>query len=169
MKLIIPLALAAVVAIVLSTIVIRKRRKARANVMRSAAVLMREGRLDHALARDNSNLQNRMRPVLQVSWKDEKKRSYVLDPTEIISIGRDPSINQISIRQDTVSAQHCRLMLHNGKLTIQDMNSANGTWIKRKYGVYPVNGRIYLRNGDSIIIGEMEMQIKLFMFDTAYI
>ncbi|MBR2675264.1 MAG: FHA domain-containing protein [Mogibacterium sp.] len=122
-----------------------------------------------AIMKDAGTGQSRYKPVLEVSWKEKGKHIYLLDPSEEIKIGRDFDANQICIRRETVSNEHCLIAMHNGVLTVQDLNSSNGTFIKRGMKRYRVNGRVYVNNGDCLLIGGVSMKLQLFIFDAAYI
>lgn len=137
--------------------------------MRAASVLLRESRLSRSISKEEAPLQQRKVLLLELSWEDSARRAYVLDPSVPITIGREPELNQISIRQDMVSAQHCKIMLHKGKLIVQDLNSANGTYIRRFILKQRVNGSAYLKRGDKLIIGGLAMTVFPFVFDAAYV
>ena len=147
----------------------RKRREAKGARLRAAATLLRESQLNMAITRGPESKQSRFKPVLEIMWRDGDKHSYLFDPVEPIRIGRDYDINQICIRRDTVSNEHCILVMYNGALTVQDLNSSNGTYIKRGMRKYKVKGRVYVNNGDYLIIGGIKMKLHLFAFDATYI
>ncbi len=147
----------------------RKRKKAAAARLNAAAVLLREGQLDNAISRDSVQDIGRIRPVLELSWKDDSNRSFLFDPTTPVKIGKDPTKNNICIRKGMVGSEHCLLVMYHGALTLQDLKSKNGTYIRRNGRRYRVEGRVYVRNGDRIEVGGLTMKIKLFMYDAAYI
>src|SRR5438105_15925550 len=45
-----------------------------------------------------------------------------------VSIGRDPS-NQLWVNDPALSRRHCQLTRANGKFTVQDLQSRNGTLV----------------------------------------
>lgn len=57
----------------------------------------------------------------------------VLDPKERAgaawTIGRDPSLNELVFRDQTVSRQHARLSYKEGAFFLEDLGSANGTYL----------------------------------------
>jgi transcriptional regulator with GAF, ATPase, and Fis domain len=71
---------------------------------------------------------------------------YALGVNEF-SIGRDPS-NDITIPDREVSRRHCKILGREGNLAIEDLNSANGTFVNDNR----VNQR-RLENSDRIRIG----------------
>jgi ABC-type multidrug transport system ATPase subunit len=58
-------------------------------------------------------------------------RSTILDPKRSHFIGRDTS-SEIQISNSKVSRKHARLDYSEGKWALQDLNSANGTYLKGK-------------------------------------
>lgn len=167
-KIIIPVLLM-IAACTVTAIVLRRRRAADRARMRSAAVLLRESQLNNAISREYGPDQGRQRFILELSWKDEAQRTYLFDPSTPVRIGRDPEKNQLCIRRDTVSSEHCLLVIYKGALTVQDLNSSNGTFIKRRHSRYRVSGRVYVKNGDRLEIGGLSIKVNCFLFDAAYI
>lgn len=167
-KIIIPIILI-IAASTATAIIMRRRKAAKIAKMRASAVLLRESQLNNAISREFGQDQGRSRFVLELSWKDDIKRDYLFDPSVPVRIGRDPEKNQVCIRRDTVSSEHCLLVMYKGALTIQDLNSTNGTYIRRNRSRYRVNGRVYLKNGDRVEIGGLSIRVNVFFFDAAYI
>ena len=164
--------LATVLAVIVAVIIIviaKKKKNRKAGRLNAAAILLREVHLDDVISRDKTSEMERIRPVLELSWKYDRRQSYLFDPISPIRVGRDPNRNQICIRKDSVGAEHCILVMYNGALTVQDLDSRNGTFIKRGHKRYRVNGRVYVKNGDRLEVGGLSMKINLFMFDSAYI
>lgn len=156
-------------AVITTVVILRRRRAARTAKMRAAAVLLREGQLNNAISREFGQDLGRSRFILELSWKDEIKRDYLFDPSTPVRIGRDAEKNQVCIRRDTVSSEHCLLVMYKGALTIQDLNSSNGTYIRRNRNRYRVDGRVYLKNGDRLEIGGLSIKVNVFFFDAAFI
>ncbi len=74
--------------------------------------------------------------------------------TSIITIGRDPS-NSIFLNDMTVSRKHARIdftSLDQGYVTIEDLNSLNGTWIDGA-----IVNKAFLKDGSTIQIGTFRM------------
>ena len=68
-----------------------------------------------------------------------------------------------------ISGQHCVIYLSEGMLAIQDLNSSNGTWIRRGFWKHRLQGAEYLLSGDKIIVGGLKLTVTIFTFDMAYI
>lgn len=107
--------------------------------------------------------------MVYLKWKDKKKQGYVFDPQQGIRIGRTPGMNEICIREQMVSGQHCVLYISENRLAVQDLNSANGTWICRGLKKHPVRGAEYLFTGDKLMVGGLKITVTIFTFDMAYI
>jgi pSer/pThr/pTyr-binding forkhead associated (FHA) protein len=80
-------------------------------------------------------------------WLRIGKREVRLDARETL-IGRDESCH-IVVNGPLVSRQHARIVLEGVELTIEDLGSANGTFVNRAR----IHGRMPLRPGDSIFVG----------------
>ena len=78
---------------------------------------------------------------------------YIINNKET-TIGRHES-NDISVSEQTVTGKHAKLLLEDGKITLIDLGSTNGTF---------VNGeRIRsheLKSGDRFRLGNVEMTLK---------
>lgn len=74
--------------------------------------------------------------------RDGKKWSDVfrLIPGRTVTIGRSPT-NQIVVKEDQASRQHAEIFMSDGKWTVRDLNSRNGTAIgeERLEGDHPLN------------------------------
>ena len=167
-KIIIPVILI-IICCTATVVILRRRRSMQAARAAAASVLLRESQLNNAISRESGHDHGRSRFVLELSWKDSAKRKYLFDPSVPVRIGRDPEKNQVCIRRDVVSSEHCLLVMYKGALTVQDLNSSNGTFIRRKHSRYRVNGRVYLKNGDRLEIGGICFRVEVFFFDAAYI
>lgn len=159
-----------IVIIVITIAVVKKRRNAAAARLSAAAVLLRERKLNDVISRYATQDIGRYRPVLELTWKDKSgRRAFLFDPSSPVRIGKDPGKNNICIRNASVSAEHCLLVMHKGALTLQDLSSRNGTYVRRRGRRYRVDGRVYVSNGDRIEAGSLCMKVNLFMYDVAYI
>ena len=69
-------------------------------------------------------------------------------------VGRQKGCD-IRIPSDDVSRRHCLLMIEKGTLTIEDLNSANGTFVNGDR----VKGRLKLKPGDEIKLGPLTFRI----------
>ena len=71
---------------------------------------------------------------------------YVIEK-DVFTIGRDPG-NDVRIESQVVSARHARVFLAGDGVTIEDMQSTNGTFVNRRKVVASA-----LNDGDEISIG----------------
>lgn len=97
-----------------------------------------------------------------------KKIRLVFDPERGINIGRDKNLSNIYINDQTVSQKHCFIYSVNDVVYLEDMYSANGTYIKRGFSNYYhiVEGqKIELCDNDIIIIGSNQLKVTLFYYD----
>ena len=72
-----------------------------------------------------------------------------------VSIGRDPR-NDIVIDDDTVSREHAMLLYQNGKFTLRDLGSSNGTYVNDKKIMEAV-----ISNGDMVRFGQATFKFQL--------
>lgn len=97
-----------------------------------------------------------------------KKTQFVFDPEREIKIGRDSVNSNIFINDSAVSQYHCRIYTYDDNVYLQDMNSSNGTFVKRgtlkNYSIYNGN-QIALRTGDKIFVGSCMFEVCLFYYD----
>ena len=81
-------------------------------------------------------------------WSDV----FRLIPGRTVTIGRAPT-NQIVIREDQASRQHAEIFINQGKWTIRDLDSRNGTAI----GDTRLKGDFALTPGDVVWIAKTKM------------
>ena len=72
-----------------------------------------------------------------------------------VTIGRAAS-NQFQILEASVSGQHCEVLLRGDELSVRDMRSTNGTFIK---GVMVTEG--VLKPGETLRLGEVDLRLEL--------
>ena len=94
------------------------------------------------------------RPYLKlVNRKDslsyKVRDHYVID--EEISLGRDKD-NDIFLKDPFISKQHMIIVRDEGNYFLEDLNSANGTFINQE----KVEDVVPLKNGDIIEVGNIE-------------
>lgn len=132
----------------------------------AAARLMKEEYLSSVLAgRQEQFAQSQTKLLIRLTWNENGKQDYVVDPELGICFGRDQAKNQVIIDYDKVSAVHCRILLSQNRLYIQDMNSSNGTFMIRGGKLYRVQPMAELADGDIIQIGDIQFKIHPFYFD----
>lgn len=102
------------------------------------------------------------------SVNSKPKKQYVFDPEKRILIGRDKNESNIYLNEAFVSQYHCCIFSDGSKVYLSDMNSANGTILKRglfkKYNIYN-QAVIELKSGDRITIGSNTFKVILFYYD----
>ena len=54
-----------------------------------------------------------------------------LRPGEPMSIGREPPA-RVRVQDPSLSREHARFLLTDGKVTVEDLGSTNGTWIGKR-------------------------------------
>lgn len=92
-------------------------------------------------------------PVLTIVKGPQTGETFELDSTHI-SLGRDPK-NSVFLNDMTVSRHHAQIDLSNlglGYVTIEDLNSLNGTWVDGA-----IINKATLQDGSTIQIGTFRM------------
>lgn len=133
----------------------------------AAYKIIKEDLLDRAIANRQPDLYMGQKVMLCLEWKDVSREGYVFDPEPGISIGRQAEGNEICIREISVSSRHCRICLVEGQPVVEDLNSSNGTWIKRGFRKRAVTAVEPVFTGDILVIGTVRMKVTLFYFDMA--
>ena len=106
--------------------------------------------LEHTLVLDEV-------PVLVLRRGNNPPRMFQLPPGQVVSIGRD-KVNTISVADQTLSAQHFRIVQKEGKFYLVDLQSTNGTYLD--------NARVTLAelsSGAVIRAGQCEFAFRLEM------
>ena len=91
--------------------------------------------------------------MLIVIHGSEQERAYEITDN-VITIGRDSSC-QIRLNDSTVSRHHARITLNGDTLTIEDLDSNNGTFLN---GLPVTTNR--LRVDDIVTLGKVELQLR---------
>ena len=71
-------------------------------------------------------------------------------------------------KEETVSAKHCVLFLYQGGVYLGDLNSRNGTWLRRGLRTRRVTGAVPVVSGDRLLIGGLSLRAEIFTMDMAY-
>src|SRR6478672_6378142 len=71
-------------------------------------------------------------------------------------IGRDPQCN-LRPASAVISKRHCALLMKDGKVSVRDFDSTNGTFVNDK----PVKGEVSLSNEDILKIGPLEFKVVI--------
>jgi len=80
--------------------------------------------------------------------------SKQLKTSKGLIIGRDSNISHCPLKDGSISGRHCRLMLYQGDLYIEDLNSSNGTMVNGKE-LKPFES-VQVSSGDKIEIGNLQ-------------
>lgn len=161
--------IAAAVCTVIVYIVWSSRRAEQQKYYDAAYKMIKENCLNQAIRSKYVQQYDGQKVMVYLKWKDRQKQGFVFDPEGGVRIGRTPEENEICIKESTVSAQHCVLYLTEGRVAVQDFQSANGTWIKRGLRKYPVRGAELVFSGDKILVGSLKIKVTIFTFDMAYL
>lgn len=81
---------------------------------------------------------------------------YALRPNSELIMGRSSEVEMTMI--DTmVSRRHARLTTYHGVIVLEDMGSANGTYVNGQR----ITSHIQLKVGDTILVGENALVLAL--------
>jgi pSer/pThr/pTyr-binding forkhead associated (FHA) protein len=83
---------------------------------------------------------------LVITAPDKKTQEYSVERE--MTLGRNPG-NDIQINEEKASRRHCRFRPEDGKLTVEDLGSSNGT----KVNGVKIEAVCTLKDGDTIAIG----------------
>lgn len=92
--------------------------------------------------------------TLHVKWPNGQTRDFPLDQPSI-SAGRAPD-NQLVLEEVSVSRHHARLSVEGGRLTVEDLGSANGTFVAGERIVANVANVVPL--GQTVRLGDVEIR-----------
>jgi len=90
-----------------------------------------------------------------VVFKENGKRMEIPLKNGVTVIGRRPECD-VRIPLGTVSRKHCKLVQKGDLLTVQDLGSANGTYINYKKVMEDV-----VRAGDILTVGNMTFTVQI--------
>jgi len=92
--------------------------------------------------------------TLHVKWPNGQTRDFPLDQSSI-SVGRAPD-NDLALEEVSVSRHHARLSVEGGRLTVEDLGSANGTFVAGERIVANVANVVPL--GQTLRLGDVEVR-----------
>ena len=78
--------------------------------------------------------------------------------SSVITIGRTPE-NKIVVPHAQVSSRHAQIVQANGQLFLEDLRSANGTFVRGQR--IPPGARVPVANGEKVFIGPMPLLIHI--------
>jgi len=91
--------------------------------------------------------------ILTLAEKGGESKDLTFDKTEI-RVGRVRD-NDIVLPKGNVSKHHCRLLLQNGQLTVEDLGSTNGTYVNgRKIGE-----ATSISTSDKVFVGDFAIRV----------
>jgi pSer/pThr/pTyr-binding forkhead associated (FHA) protein len=76
-------------------------------------------------------------------------------PSTVCILGRDPN-STVHLEEESVSKQHARVSLQEGRIYIEDLGSSNGTFVNGRR----VHEKIELRPGDLVRLGAVILKLE---------
>lgn len=86
------------------------------------------------------------------SGKD-KGRQFPIPDGQPVVIGRSAKDAQVVLDDARVSSAHAQVRLVNGKYTLVDLNSTNGSWLIVEGRTEPIRKALELQDGDQVRLG----------------
>lgn len=77
-----------------------------------------------------------------------------LDVDTAITIGRSPECD-LQMNDNFLSSRHARIASDSGELSIEDLQSTNGTYVNQQI----VKGRVHLERGDIVQVGGVLFEV----------
>ncbi|MEX2219785.1 MAG: FHA domain-containing protein [Phycisphaerales bacterium] len=96
-----------------------------------------------------------MDATLTIVQPDGKTRDVPLRRPRTV-IGRKPDCN-IRVPVPSVSREHCELLLKEGRVTVRDLGSSNGTYVNRQR----IQGEAPLSAGDLLALGPAVFVVRI--------
>lgn len=138
---------------------------------RAAQRILREEYLDGAIKNTEGMglYSNEQRMMIALKMQGSKGAGYVFDPAREVRIGRNREGNDICVQDLATSGEHCKIFLYEGQLCIEDLNSSNGTVLKRGFGrSQALFGKMaFLQNHTKIIVGSNCFLLTIFYCDVS--
>jgi pSer/pThr/pTyr-binding forkhead associated (FHA) protein len=112
-----------------------------------------QDRADHPMTREEAgNVEGVTGYALVIERGPQTGMTYLLQPGNT-TVGRHPE-SDIFLNDVTISRQHCRFLLGEGKLVVEDSGSTNGTYVN--------DARVdeaQLRAGDEVVVGRFHFLV----------
>jgi pSer/pThr/pTyr-binding forkhead associated (FHA) protein len=86
----------------------------------------------------------------------EFDNEWVELPEGKTTVGRGPA-NTLVIDHESVSSQHCHILVYGREIIVRDQNSTNGTWVNG----CRVRGQTGVHNGQTVRFGSVEARVEL--------
>lgn len=151
--------IAEAVFVLVVIVVLKKRNKKAENAMKAASVLYNYLELDNAIVGRDMRDRIRSRIFLSVEWEDHGHQQYVFDVESGVRIGCNPDRNHIALLDKSVSDEHCVLFLHGQDVYVQDLHSANGTWVRHWIKKKRVVTNHIVMDGDRLYVGNEKLTV----------
>jgi len=90
-------------------------------------------------------------PELLILHRDGREKRHPFEESELI-IGRKPEIG-LTLDDEYLSRKHCRFRCRKNKLSVEDLESYNGTYVNGK----KIHERCQLEHGDVVKIGRSRL------------
>lgn len=113
---------------------------------------LRRFRAEHAAAKKNPTAASPAPPLLILVERSTGKKLSVRQETTVIGRAADCDL---VIKATDVSKRHCRLLVRDGQVSIEDLSSINGTSVNDK----PIQ-RCQIKNGDKIDIAGHVFEVQ---------
>lgn len=173
-KVIIVLVIVAAIAAICIIMKIQRERNER--MYHAASNILKNEFLDHMLfnpmLRGNDlKAPDGSRPMVYFRLVGSKPaKEYVFDPENEVKIGRSRGRNSIVLSEAIVSLEHCRVYISKGLVCLEDLGSSNGTVVKRGFSSYLITAgqQIVLENKDILIVGTVELKVRIFDYDMVW-
>ena len=89
------------------------------------------------------------------------RRKYVFQMDRPIDIGSAPD-NRLSLPREGVSKRHCEIFLNGVEACVRSAPGAKTILRRKRKSVQVGQDGVYLKNGDSLRLGAVEIQFRLF-------
>lgn len=148
------------------------RRKEKEKYYRAAKRMIQEEYLNYCISNPAVRQPEPVRfsrTMLYLKPCRKNTEGYVFDPAYGICIGRDKGSCDICLEDITVSARHCELFWYKGCLFLRDLNSQNGTEIKKGFFSHTLYGETdLLQNRERFKVGDTWFKVTVFYYDAAF-
>ena len=89
---------------------------------------------------------------------NDPSRFYRIRVRDRIVVGRRSGVSEFVIdHDDSISSKHCEIMQKEGKFSVRDLDSLNGTFVNGER----INGVSELHNGDMLKLGKNCMIVRI--------
>lgn len=146
-----------------------RRREERFRCYSAARVLLQNEILDCEIQNQVAAAPTSCRILLYLRVHTKPVKKYVLDPRKGILFGRDIRSCDVLLNEAVISEHQCCIREYQGALWLTDLNSANGTVIRKgAFRTLTLRGgqSVRLKSGDRLLLGRVRFDLILFRFDS---